>query len=139
MELGDADFVVILCCYVVDNTSKQSGIQQRNSNLKKIRKFKLVKHVWTFPCHLRFIFRVLANQTQCEQCFIPFRSHFIPAWRPQILSCSLMQVLLYGYHYSLLHQRVGSQEPLILSLLLRTHQLSLRPQVMIIQTLPAVF
>ena len=24
-----------------------------------------------------------------------------------------MRVLLYGYHYSLLHPRVGSQEPLI--------------------------
>ena len=30
-----------------------------------------------------------ANQTQCEQCFIPFRSHFTPAWHPQILRCSV--------------------------------------------------
>ena len=27
---------------------------------------------------------------------------------------SLMRVLLYGYHYSLLHSQVGSREPLIL-------------------------
>ena len=30
-----------------------------------------------------------------------------------VVACSLMRVLLYGYHYSRLHSRVGSQEPLI--------------------------
>ena len=30
-----------------------------------------------------------------------------------VIERSLMRVLFYGYHYSLLHSRVGSQEPLI--------------------------
>ena len=29
------------------------------------------------------------------------------------VECSLMRVLFYGHHYSLLHSQVGSQEPLI--------------------------
>ena len=50
-----------------------------------------------------------ANQTTiCEPCFIPFRLGL-----HEFLLRSLMRVLLYGYHYSLLHSRVGSQEPFL--------------------------
>ena len=57
------------------------------------------------------------NQTQCKQCLYLSGHNLLPHGIPEFLvvECSLMQVLLCSYHYSLLHLRVASQEPLIYS------------------------
>ena len=65
---------------------------------------------------IRFIFRVKGQpNTIIMLCSFQVTLHSrMTVYKSLLVECSLVQVLLLPLHYSLLHSRVGSQEPLII-------------------------
>ena len=70
---------------------------------------------WIFTSCKTNTFRVLDQPNTMQTMFYTFhvRLHSRLASTDPKLQCTLMRVLLYGYHSSLLYSRVGSQNPLI--------------------------
>ena len=82
------------------------------SNSWNTRGLQLVKPL-RFSCLIRFIFRVKGQpNTIIMLCNFQVTLHSRMTFT-NLVECSLVRVLLLPLHYSLLHSRVGSQEPLI--------------------------